>query len=608
MRVLFISQYFPPETGAAPARALHFARSLAALGHEVTVVTGLPNHPSGVIRPEFRGTRRKSETLDGIRIERVWLYATPRKNAWTRLWNHLSFACAALPAALGASRPDVVLATTPPLFHGITAWLVSRLRRAPLVLDVRDDWPHAAIALGEMRDGFVARVLAAISRFLQVRAHRVVVVTPGMRVRIEDRGIEDARLTLITNGADTELFRPAAESSNGEPSAMEAARFTVLYAGTHGLVHGMEALMDAAERLKDRSEIRFLLVGDGVAKAELERRAREQQLQHVEFRPSEPPERLVETIRAADVCVATTRAGQFYGETIPVKLFDYLACGRPVVAAVTGDAADVVERSGGGVVVEPGNGGALAEALVELAGKPERRRELGRAGPPFVEANYSRHAAGARLETVLREVERAAHGRDVPNRPAGLYAMVRRLLDIMIAGGALLVLSPVFAIIALAIRFDSPGPVLFRQRRSGRRSSEFTILKFRTMKVGTPDLASHLMGPGSSRVTRLGGFLRRTSLDELPQLWNVLKGDMTIVGPRPALYNQYDLIGMRQAVSVDALKPGITGWAQVNGRDDIPMERKVELDRTYLEHLTPGFDLFILFRTVVVLFSRRGVY
>jgi len=172
----------------------------------------------------------------------------------------------------------------------------------------------------------------------------------------------------------------------------------------------------------------------------------------------------------------------------------------------------------------------------------------------------------------------------------------------------LLLLSPLLLIVALAIRIDSPGPALFRQRRIGRASSEFTILKFRTMKVGTADLASHLMGPGSSRVTRLGRFLRRTSIDELPQLWNVLSGGMTLIGPRPALYNQYDLIALRQAVDVDALKPGVTGWAQIHGRDDIPIPVKVEYDRYYLEHLSPWLDVRIALRTLLILFSDRGVY
>ena len=185
---------------------------------------------------------------------------------------------------------------------------------------------------------------------------------------------------------------------------------------------------------------------------------------------------------------------------------------------------------------------------------------------------------------------------------------MKRAGDCVLAAIGLMVLSPVLLAIAIAIRIDSRGPALFRQRRIGRGSAPFTIVKFRTMQVGTPDLASHLMGPGSSRVTRIGGALRRSSLDELPQLWNVLRGDMALVGPRPALHNQDDLIALRRRSGVDALRPGVTGWAQIHGRDELSVEQKVVYDAWYLEHASPGLDLWILLRTGFTLFSKRGVY
>jgi len=202
------------------------------------------------------------------------------------------------------------------------------------------------------------------------------------------------------------------------------------------------------------------------------------------------------------------------------------------------------------------------------------------------------------------------HPEVVPARaePRGAYAAAKRAMDVLGALAGLILSSPLLLIVAVAIRIDSPGPALFRQRRIGRGSAPFVIMKFRTMKVGTPDLASHLMGPGSSRLTRLGGFLRRSSLDELPQLWNVLRGDMTLVGPRPALHNQDDLIALRHEAGVDALRPGLTGWAQIHGRDELDVETKVKYDRWYLEHASFRLDLAILFRTVVILFSPRGVY
>ncbi len=605
MRVLFVTQYFPPETGAAPARALHFARAIRRAGHEVRVVTGLPNHPAGVIRPEYRNVRRKSEVVDGIPVERVWLYATPRKTPITRLANHVSFALAALPVLFSGPRPDVVVASTPPLFHGVTGWLAARLRGAAFVNDCRDDWPHAAIALGEMRPGLVANVLDRVSRFFQSRAVRVLVVTPGMQRQLASRGLEARRLVFLPNGADTELFRPAPPAP--PEAASEGARpFTLTYAGTHGLVHGMDALLDAAETLRNEP-VTFRFVGDGVAKEPLMRRAAEQGLTRCVFEPSVPPATLVQVLHDSDACIATTRASEFAGETIPVKLFDYLACGCPVIAAVRGDAAHVIERSGGGLVVEPENGDAIVAAVRKLRDDPALRARLAASGPAFVEKEHSRRALGEKLVRVLEEAVLEVRGRGVKPVPGGLPGALKRLVDIVLAAGALVVFSPVMLAVALAIKADSPGPVLFRQRRSGRGSREFVLLKFRSMAVGTPDLATHLVDPSAIRVTKVGAFIRRTSLDELPQLWNILAGDMTLVGPRPALYNQYDLIAMRQANHVDALKPGLTGWAQINGRDEIPMEQKVALDTEYLRRQSIAFDAEILVRTALTLFSMRGV-
>ncbi len=601
MRVLFVSQYFPPETGAAPARAMHFSRAIVRAGHEVRVLTGLPNHPAGEVQPAYRGVTRRTERLDGITVERVWLHATPRRTALTRLWNHLSFAISALPVALSGPRPDVVVASTPPLFLGLTALLAAKRFGAPLVNDCRDDWPHAAIALGEMRPGWIARVLDGIAQTIQRHAARILVVTPGMRLQLAARGFAERRLVLLPNGADTELFRPAERPvrSAGDP-------FTVIYAGTHGLVHGMDALIDAAQVLRNEP-VRFLFVGDGVAKPALQQAVGERGLTNCEFRPSVPPLELVALLHAADACVATTRAGAFAGETIPVKLFDYLAVGCPVVAAVRGDAARVVEASGGGLVVEPEDGAAIAAAIRRLRDEVGLCARLASSGPGFIAREHSRVALGERWVQLLSEVRLERHGRDVAARPDGVHAIWQRTLDVLLSLAALIVFAPVLLIIALAISLDSRGPVLFRQRRSGRGSSEFVLLKFRSMAQGTPDLATHLVDPSQVRITRVGAFLRRTSLDELPQLWNILRGDMTLVGPRPALYNQYDLITLRQQAGVDALKPGLTGWAQVNGRDEIPMEQKVAFDREYLERLSPGFDLLILWRTATTLFTMRGV-
>jgi O-antigen biosynthesis protein WbqP len=184
---------------------------------------------------------------------------------------------------------------------------------------------------------------------------------------------------------------------------------------------------------------------------------------------------------------------------------------------------------------------------------------------------------------------------------------VKRAVDILGALAGLTLLSPVLLAIALAVRLESPGPALHWSQRVGRYNRIFPMPKFRTMRTGAPDVATHLLSDPDQWITPLGRFLRRTSLDEIPQLWSVLKGDMSLVGPRPALFNQDDLVALRTAAGVEALRPGLTGWAQINGRDELPIPDKVKLDAEYLERMSLAFDLRIMAGTARAAFSGRGV-
>ncbi len=184
---------------------------------------------------------------------------------------------------------------------------------------------------------------------------------------------------------------------------------------------------------------------------------------------------------------------------------------------------------------------------------------------------------------------------------------MKRLVDIVAALAGLILLSPLLAGLAVAVRLESPGPSLHWSKRVGRRNTLFSMPKFRTMRTGAPDVATHLLPDPETWVTPLGRFLRRTSLDELPQLWSVLTGDMSVVGPRPALFNQDDLVALRTAAGVDALRPGLTGWAQINGRDELPIAEKARLDREYLERRSLAFDAKIIAATARLALSGRGV-
>ncbi|QMV41715.1 sugar transferase [Cohnella cholangitidis] len=184
---------------------------------------------------------------------------------------------------------------------------------------------------------------------------------------------------------------------------------------------------------------------------------------------------------------------------------------------------------------------------------------------------------------------------------------MKRVFDLVISIPTLIVLLPVLLFLAVVIKLDSKGPVIFKQKRSGRNHTLFTIYKFRTMKVDTPDIPTHLLNNPEVYISRVGRILRKTSLDELPQLFNILKGDMSIVGPRPALHNQLELISMREQFNVHRIPPGLTGWAQINGRDDISDEMKAQYDLYYLQNHNLWMDIKIIFRTVSSVASSKGI-
>lgn len=188
------------------------------------------------------------------------------------------------------------------------------------------------------------------------------------------------------------------------------------------------------------------------------------------------------------------------------------------------------------------------------------------------------------------------------------YLIVKRIIDIVISIIALIILLPIFAIISIAIKIESKGPILFKQKRIGKHKKNFTIYKFRTMRTDTPkDMPTHMLKNANGYITKVGNILRKTSLDELPQLINIIKGDMSIIGPRPALWNQYDLVEERDKYHANDLKPGLTGWAQINGRDELEIPQKAKFDGEYVDKISFVFDLKIFFKTIINVFKHEGV-
>lgn len=412
MHVLYLSQYFPPEVGATQTRAYEMARGLVQAGHRVTVLTEVPNHPSGVVPPEYRKKWVEHSTLDGIDVLRVWVKASPVKTFRTRMAFYLSYmADAVLVGALRARGPfDVVYATSPPLFVGAAGLALHRLKAAPFVFEVRDLWPESAVALGELSNPRAIRWASHLEELCYNRAVRIVVVTEGMRQRLLARGYPAAKLALIPNGANTDLFRrhPALGAQFRATHGLAPDTFVAVYAGIHGIAQGLETVLRAAEQLRNEANIRFVLVGEGPVKADLVRMQAELRLDNVLLLPEQPRSAMPAILSAADTAIVPLRKLELFQGALPSKMFDAWACELPLLLSIDGEARQVLEAAHGGLYVPPEDAAALAASIRSLANLPDRGRSLGRNGRRYTEAHHSRQAQARALEQLLQEISRQA--------------------------------------------------------------------------------------------------------------------------------------------------------------------------------------------------------
>ncbi|HWS87557.1 MAG TPA: glycosyltransferase family 4 protein [Pyrinomonadaceae bacterium] len=406
MRILFVTQIYLPEMGALSNRLYPLARGMAEAGHEVFVATGMPNYPKGEVFEGYKGRRRMREELNGVTVLRTACYVTPRNQSkWAQLRSYLSFIPAALRSGWRAGRLDVVFVTSPSVFALVPALLLAWLRGARLVFDIRDLWPDELVTYAGYREGSLpVRVTGALARLGYRAADLVVATTEAIADAVAARGAAREKVFLMPNGADLELFRPAARDNAVARQYPFGDRFVVMYSGLFGIKHSLEVLLEAAALLREHREIVFFLLGNGARREALLAQARELKLDNVIFGGERPVEEVPSLIARADVCFAAVRPEPYPKKVISVKVFEYMACERPVVGALSGESARVIEESGGGLVVAPGDARATASAILELYRDPSRRAQMGAAGRRYVEEHYSRSAWAARLERRIREL------------------------------------------------------------------------------------------------------------------------------------------------------------------------------------------------------------
>ena len=400
MHILLIHQAFAALDEPGGTRHHELARFLVERGHRVTIITSRVSYLTGT---SLTPSPPPSGEGPGVRVLRVYTYQALHRSFVHRVFSFASFMASSFFAGLGVRNVDLVWGTSPPIFQGFTAWMLTRLKGVPFLFEVRDLWPKFAIAVGVLKNPALIRMSLWLEGFLYRHADQVMVNSPGYVSHVAAGGAR--KVTLIPNGADPAMFDPEDDGAAFRSAHHLEDSFAVLYAGAHGMSNDLGVVLEAALSLQDKNPaIRFVFLGDGKEKASLQTKAAEMKLTNVLFLPPLPKDGMAAALAGADVCLAILKPIEEYKTTYPNKVFDYMAAGRPVVLAIDGVIREVVEAAGCGLFARPGDPAALAQAIETLEADRARSRRMGQAGRKYLEEHFSRSAVAEKLACLLEEM------------------------------------------------------------------------------------------------------------------------------------------------------------------------------------------------------------
>jgi len=404
MRILFLTQYFPPEVGAAQNRIAYFAKHFVSSGHDVTVLTAMPSYPQGRIFDEYQGKWILEEQWEGMRVVRVRTYVTRSKATIRRLMNFFSFVLTSVLAGIcKCGKQDVVVLESPPLFLGMSGLLLKFVKKAKLALNVADLWLDSAVAMGIVRNRIVIRTCGWLEKLIYSHSELITGQTRGIVEGIESHA-PGKPVALITNGAEI----PALSERPDDVAEIRkmfgwGETFVVGYVGTHGMVHGLDTVLEAANLLAEHKKIRFVLFGDGTDKERLVALAQKRELKNVAFYPPQPRARILEILRCFDVALVPVRGLQLFRGALPSKMFEVMGAGIPVVASLSGEAQVVIEEACAGICVPPEDCRAVADAILQLFKDAGLRAEMGASGRRYILKHFNRKDIADKYERLLVE-------------------------------------------------------------------------------------------------------------------------------------------------------------------------------------------------------------
>ncbi len=603
LHICFFNRSFYPDQGSTGQLLTELALDLVrGYGCSVSVVAGNPTIlVDGMTFRRWRGWRlARREEYDGVEILRARGTAFPKKSIAGRGVNYISYFLSSFFAGFLVKRPNVIVSLTDPPIIGLVGLFLSWFFRARFVLLSQDVFPEVAIVLEKFRSRPVNWILDGINRFLLKRADGVVAIGETMKGRLVQRkGVGADKIHVIHNWGDCQLIYPGEKKNAFSLTHRLADRFVIMHAGNMGLSQGLDCIIEAARLLRDNPELMFVFIGNGVKEAELRAQVQEFGLQNVIFLPQHCKDELQDPYSSSDVFLVSLKRG-LAGYIVPSKLYGILAAGRPFVAAVDDECevAAIARKYDCGLVAQPEDPVDLAEKILTLYHNRAMARRLGTNARQAALEFDRRLQVGAyyHLLSQLNHVPRPRSGRRPP--------LLKRPFDLVISSMGLLLSVPFWGLIAAGIKLEDGGPVFYGQERVGKGGVRFKSWKFRSMIPDSDEKLALLQArDGDSRVTRVGRFLRATALDELPQLWNILRGDMSFVGPRALLPAEIEVNGSAELIPLERIpgyearhqvSPGLTGLAQVHAPRDLLRRHKFKYDLLYIKRQTFWLDLRLL--------------
>jgi len=406
IRILYLSQYYPPEINPPSVRVSELSSRWIKMGHDMTILTGMPNHPHGIIHDAYKGKRLLRENVNGVKIIRVWFYVAANKGFIKRVLSFLSFMFSAI--FLGMTRLqncDIVIATSPQFFTAVAGLLISKFLGVPFVFEVRDIWPAEIVAVGALRNQTLIKILEAIELFLYKKANMIVALAEGTIKILQKRGIPKEKIIFIPNGVDSHLFETPLSTDKTRDHLQLDGKFIISYIGTHGMAQKLETVLFSAKNLSARNDIVFIFLGEGSEKKRLIQLAQELKLENVIFLPQQERTKIPTFIQASNICLVPLRNAELFKHNIPSKIFEIMACSRPIIVGVDGESRElVVNRAKAGIFYKPEDSVALSSAIMKLYNDRKLSSRLGRNGQCFVNIHFDRDVLAHKYIDKLKEV------------------------------------------------------------------------------------------------------------------------------------------------------------------------------------------------------------